>query len=97
MLSLLRGLVQWRTWLCRLLRRWLGGPRRFSWPSHRTGEPMRRTHAPPKPEWVRREIIRLKALMPDAGCRTITHNFNRRFAERRHMTVGKTYVADTVS
>jgi transposase InsO family protein len=45
---------------------------------------------------VRKEIIRLKALMPEAGCRTITHCFNRRFAERRRMTVGKTYVADTI-
>ncbi len=57
---------------------------------------MRRPHAPPKPEWVRRELIRLKALMPHAGCRTIMHNFNRRFADRRSMTVGKTYVADTI-
>jgi transposase InsO family protein len=45
---------------------------------------------------VRDEIIRLKALMPNAGCRTITHCFNRRWATRRHMTVGKTYVADTI-
>jgi hypothetical protein len=57
---------------------------------------MRRPHAQPKPEWVRREIIRLKALMPNAGCRMITHCFNRRFAKRRCMTVGKTYVADTI-
>jgi transposase InsO family protein len=57
---------------------------------------MRRPHAPPKPRWVRDEIIRLKALMPDAGCRTIMHGFNRRFADRRSMTVGKTYVADTI-
>jgi transposase InsO family protein len=35
--------------------------------------------------------------MPDAGCRTIMHSFNRRFAERRQMTVGKTYVACTMS
>jgi len=25
---------------------------------------------PPKPAWVRQEIIRLKALMPHDGCRT---------------------------
>jgi transposase InsO family protein len=44
---------------------------------------------------VRQEIVHLKALMPGAGCRTIAHHFNRRWAARRHMTVGKTYVADT--
>jgi transposase InsO family protein len=34
--------------------------------------------------------------MPHAGCRTIAHLFDRRFAVRKHMTVGKTYVADTI-
>lgn len=48
-----------------------------------------------KPAWVVREIIRLKALMPDVGCRSIATIFNRRFA-RRKMTVGKTFVADTI-
>jgi len=47
----------------------------------------------PKPAWVRREIIRLKALMSDTGtCRRITEVFNRRFADKRKMTVGKTFV-----
>jgi hypothetical protein len=36
----------------------------------------------------------MKALMPQAGCRTIAHQFNRRWAAQRAMTVGKTYVAD---
>jgi len=54
-----------------------------------------RFHAQPKPKWVKHEIIRLKALMPQAGCRTIAHHFNRRHAARRAMTVSKTYVADT--
>lgn len=35
--------------------------------------------------------------MPDAGCRLIAHHFNRRFAVRRQMAVGKTYVANTLS
>jgi transposase InsO family protein len=48
----------------------------------------------PKPTWVRNEVIRLKALMPQVGCRTIAHHFNRRWRSRRHMTVSKTYVAD---
>jgi transposase InsO family protein len=34
--------------------------------------------------------------MPDAGCRTIAHHFNRRWASRRQMTVGKSYVAGTL-
>lgn len=55
----------------------------------------RRFRAHPKPPWVRYEVIRLKALMPEAGCRTIAHHFNRRWMSRRQMTVGKTYVACT--
>lgn len=39
----------------------------------------------PKPTWVTREIIRLKALMPDAGCRTIANIFNRRYTTSRNM------------
>lgn len=50
----------------------------------------------PKPPWVKREIIRLKALMPQSGCRTLADTFNRRFAATRQMTVGKTYVSDTI-
>lgn len=58
--------------------------------------PPRRIFAQPKPQWVRNDIIRLKALLPQAGCRTIAHYFNRRWRSRRQMTVSKTYVADTV-
>ena len=35
----------------------------------------RRNHK--KPEWVTKDIIRLKALMPHAGCRKIADTFNR--------------------
>lgn len=49
----------------------------------------------PKPKWVLQDIIHLKAPMPQAGCRTIAHHFNRRWKSRRGMTVSKTYVADT--
>ncbi len=52
--------------------------------------------AQPKPAWVRREVIRLKAVMPEAGCRLVAHLFNRRWASSRQMTVGKSYVADTL-
>ena len=33
--------------------------------------------------------------MPQAGCRTIAHHFNRQWKHRGQMTVSKTYVADT--
>jgi transposase InsO family protein len=96
MLTLLHRLLHLALHLCRLLLRWLRPQSRPRWPSPRTGGPIRRPHAHPKPAWVRREIIRLKALMPEAGCRTLAHCFNRRFAVPKRMTVGKTYVADTI-
>lgn len=49
-----------------------------------------------KPEWVKHEVLRLKALMPHTGCRKIVDCFNRLFEEARKMTVGKTYVSDTI-
>lgn len=45
-----------------------------------------------KPEWVRRELIRLKAWSPALGCRVIAEVFNRQFADRR-VSVSKSYVA----
>ena len=51
---------------------------------------------PPKPPWVRTEVIRLKALMPQAGCRTIAQTFNRRFTHTKQMTVGKTFVSQAI-
>lgn len=80
-------------WLLRF-RRQTGrhGARRSSKPVfHRTQS---------KPAWVVREIVHLKALMPDAGCRSLALVFNRRFARhadtRRRMTVGKSFVAYTM-
>lgn len=92
----------WLAWVWTQLEAWLA--RRFRRQTGRHG--MRRSSQPlsrkaqAKPAWVVREIVRLKALMPDAGCRTISLVFNRRFARhadaRRHMTVGKSFVADTI-
>jgi len=53
-------------------------------------------HSTQKPDWLKHEIIRLKAIMPQAGCRTITDICNRRFAASRKVTVGKTYVHETL-
>ena len=49
-------------------------------------------HSPKKPEWLKGEIIRIKAIMPQAGCRSIADICNRRFSASRKVTVGKTYV-----
>lgn len=49
-----------------------------------------------KPDWLKHEIIRLKAHMPQAGCRTIADTCNRRYAASRKVTVGKTYVHETL-
>jgi hypothetical protein len=49
-----------------------------------------------KPDWVVSELVRLKALMPDAGCQRLADMFNRCFAATRNMTVSKSYVAYTM-
>lgn len=49
-----------------------------------------------KPEWVKHEVLRLKALMTHSGCRKIANAFNRRFEDSRKITVGKTCVSNTI-
>lgn len=49
-----------------------------------------------KPDWVIEEVVRLKALMAEAGCRRIADTFNRLHAVRHTMTVSKSWVAGTV-
>jgi len=44
-----------------------------------------------KPAWVVRQLILLKAHMPDAGCRTLALTFNRVFAHEQ-VSVSKSYV-----
>jgi len=92
MLVLLVGLILYLVHLGQLaLRRCPCSYRRLG-PSMR---PVIRTQ--PKPAWVRREIIRLKALLSHAGtCRVIADIFNRRFAAKRKTTVGKTFVAEVI-
>jgi transposase InsO family protein len=41
-------------------------------------------------------VIRLKALGPELSCRAIAMTFNRRFAQRKRMTVGRSFVAKTL-
>jgi transposase InsO family protein len=91
---LLHRLLALKGWLARHLRQ---QPDRRAW--RRNGPPPVRRQMP-KPAWVQREIVRMKALMPDAGCRRIADTFNRRFArhaELKHRaTVGKSFVAETI-
>lgn len=83
--------LRWLRWIIRAVELFLHTHRRYL---SRSTTASRRAFAQPKPKWVTHEIIRLKALMPHAGCRTIAHLFNRQWADRRQMTVSKTYVAD---
>ena len=71
-------------------------PRHYGKASAITGkvEVIYRTRA--KPEWVKQEVLRLKALMPHSGCRKIADAFNRRFEISTKMTVGKTYVSNII-
>ena len=61
-----------------------------------TATPVTFPRTPPKPAWVRKEVIRLKALMPEAACRRIADSFNPRFAVKRRMMVGKTFVSEVI-
>lgn len=50
----------------------------------------------PKPEWVAKEVIRLKALMPHDGSRKVSEVFNRLHEQKNKMTVGKTWVCEAI-
>ena len=78
----------------RWLMQWLTPPTSPRWRHSGPTSSSRKVFAQPKPKWVRNEVIRLKALLPYAGCRRIAHHFNRRWKSRRQMTVSKTYVAE---
>ncbi|HID82483.1 MAG TPA: transposase [Chromatiales bacterium] len=47
-----------------------------------------------KPQWVTDEVIRIKALLPNASCRIIAALFNHRFGHRE--SIGKTFVGYTL-
>jgi hypothetical protein len=49
-----------------------------------------------KPEWVTKEIIRLKAFMSHEECRKVADTFNRLYAEKRNTSIGKTFVYYTI-
>ncbi len=51
-----------------------------------------------KPQWVIDEVIKIKALMPTASCRTIAIIFNQRYANHypKQESIGKTFVDYTI-
>ncbi len=51
-------------------------------------------HSSRKPDWLRHEVLRLKAHMPCAGCRAVARTFNRLHPDT---SVGKTFVADLIA
>lgn len=48
-----------------------------------------------KPDWVTQEVLRLKAHLPQASCRTLAYIFNRRF-KHKGLSIGKTFVGYTI-
>ncbi|MDD5385118.1 MAG: integrase core domain-containing protein [Gallionella sp.] len=97
MLILLTFLELLHSHLQRIVR-WIHAPHRSHYRSKRVEPAGKHNHcySTQKPEWLKHEIIRLKALMPEAGCRSIADLCNRRFAVSRKVTVGKTYVHQTL-
>jgi transposase InsO family protein len=79
----------------------LHGALRFFWFSRPLSyrcagsKPKGHRHQLAKPEWVANEVLRLKALMADAGCRLIADTFNRLYANVP-ISVGKTYVSELI-
>lgn len=84
-----------RLWVLKLLGRYTEW--RPSCVRSRRSEPQSSKHPHPrrraKPPWVLPELLRLKALMPEAGCRRLADVFNRRFAHT-DVSIGKTFVND---
>ena len=89
MLTLVLALALHLIRLARRLRR-----KRSSHPYRRVSPVQGPTlHRRRKPEWVRREIVRLAALLARPTCRLIADIFNRRFVHSRKMSVRKTFVS----
>lgn len=88
------AIIKWVQSYVQRLSHWLSAPA-HSRRSYKMLHPISRKnhhYTQHKPEWLKVEIIRLKALMPQAGCRTIADICNRRYAASRKVTVGKTFV-----
>ena len=86
MLAFVLGVIAWFSWSG-------FGPRLRRRAIHSKSDKRRASRK--KPPWVQEEVIKLKALMPHEGCRTIASAFNARNT-RKGETVGKTYVAEVL-
>jgi putative transposase len=78
-----------------LLAAWLGQRTPAAGRRRPTGESFAPRRSAPKPGWVRREVIRLKSLLPGEGCRKIADRFNR-LHDGKGQRVGKSFVADVI-
>ena len=80
----------WRSLRCAF-----GGSRRFTRRATTDVAEAAPTHAARrKPDWVIHEVLRLKALMWNKGCRKIADHFNDQHAALTGCTVGKTFVSN---
>lgn len=72
-------------------------PTRCGWRARTQAVAFRASANQRKPDWVRREVVRIKAWSPKLGCRKIADAFNRRFAVPKRMTVSKSFVASVLA
>ncbi len=72
-----------------------GPPRSRKKPANSSATPTGHFFSKPKAAWVRREVFRLKALMPMNGCRKIAMSFNH--LHRGKESVSKSYVANQIA
>lgn len=91
---ILQAIIELLQLLVQRILRWCLAPSRSShgYKLVHPANPNDHRHSTKKPDWLKQEIIRLKATMHQAGCRSIADIRNRRFAASRKITVGKTYV-----
>ena len=88
-------------WLCWLGPLWLRSwrsvvmePRRFACAPAAKAQEATTPVSRRKPDWVIKEVLRLKVLMGSKGCRKIADTFNNLHAAASACTVGKTFVAE---
>jgi transposase InsO family protein len=97
--STMLWMVLWLLMALRAVWRWLLRPRAPLCVA-RTRVDQKRAFQPSvnqrKPDWVRHELIRLRAWSPHLGCRKIADAFNRRYELERCESVSKSYVAQVL-
>jgi transposase InsO family protein len=84
-------------WLWIWLLTAVGRKRRCGWRARTRAVAFRASANQRKPDWVRREVVRIKVCSPKLGCRKIADAFNRRFATSKRMTVSKSFVAHVLA